>query len=114
MPLLNVTQTKHVSASIRLAETTATRIDQYVAFVRGQDDSEVEADQIIEEGVLYAFGQDRDFQKYLKTPGAQKVTPSLRIRKPAASDAAEPPARKAAIPPPSPLQTPTSVAGSRT
>jgi hypothetical protein len=34
MPLLEVTQTRHVSASLRLTDTTALLLDQYAAFIR--------------------------------------------------------------------------------
>jgi hypothetical protein len=42
------------------------------------------------------FSKDRDFQEFLKTSLAGQVAPSLRIRKAAAADAAEPPERKPA------------------
>ena len=32
MPLLEIIQTRHISASIRLDEATATQVDQYAAF----------------------------------------------------------------------------------
>jgi hypothetical protein len=113
MPLLEVTQTKHVSASIRLTDTTAIRIDQYVAFCRRQSpDNIVEADQIIEKAVTYAFGQDREFQQFLKLPEAQKVAPTLRVRKPTANEA-EPAAKKPVPPTVSTTQSVASVAGSK-
>ena len=34
MPLLEVVQTRQISASIRLTDTTATQVDQYAAFIR--------------------------------------------------------------------------------
>ena len=33
MPLLEVIQTRQISASIRLTDTTATQVDQYAAFI---------------------------------------------------------------------------------
>ena len=33
MPLLEVSQSRHISASIRLDETTAAQVDQYAAFI---------------------------------------------------------------------------------
>jgi hypothetical protein len=33
MPLLEVNQTRHLSASIRLTDTTASQVDQYAAFI---------------------------------------------------------------------------------
>ncbi len=43
MPLLEVTQTRHLSASIRLTDSTATQVDQYAAFIRASADDVVEA-----------------------------------------------------------------------
>ena len=90
MPLLEVIQTRHVSASIRLTDTTATQVDQYAAFIHAS------ADDVVEQALAYVFSKDRDFQEFLKTPEAQQVTPTLRIRKAPANDAAEPPAKKPA------------------
>ena len=90
MPLLEVTQIRHISASIRLTDTTATQVDQYAAFI------EASADDVIEQALTYVFSKDRDFQEFLKTSQANHVTPTLRIRKVPATDAAEPPAKKPA------------------
>ncbi len=83
MPLLEVTQTRYVSASIRLRDTTAAQVDQYAAFIQAS------ADDVVEQAVAYVFSKDRDFQEFLKTPQAQRVTPTLRIRRAAVSDAVE-------------------------
>jgi hypothetical protein len=114
MPLLEVTQTRHVSASIRLTDATAIRIDQYVAFCKSQaPDNLVEADQIVEKAVIYAFGQDREFQQFLQSPEAQAVKPTLRIRKPAANEVAEPASKKPASAALPASQTPALAAGSK-
>jgi hypothetical protein len=42
MPLLEVIQTRHVSASIRLDEVTATQVDQYAAFIHATADDVVD------------------------------------------------------------------------
>ena len=83
MPLLEVTQTRYVSASIRLRDTTAMQVDQYAAFIKAS------ADDVVEQAVTYVFSKDRDFQEFLKTPQAQRITPTLRIRRAAVSDAVE-------------------------
>ena len=88
MPLLEVTQSRHISASIRLDETTATQVDQYAAFIHAR------ADDVVEQALAYVFSKDRDFQEFLKTPQAAHVTPTLRIRRAAASDAVEQAPRK--------------------
>ncbi|MDQ2843196.1 MAG: hypothetical protein M3Y72_19595 [Acidobacteriota bacterium] len=90
MPLLEVTQTRQVSASIRLTDTTATQVDQYAAFIHAC------ADDVVEQALTYVFSKDRDFQEFLKMPEARQVASTLRIRKAPAPEAAEPPAKKSA------------------
>ena len=107
MALLEVVQTRQISASVRLTDTTATQVDQYAAFIRAS------ADDVVEQALAYVFAKDRDFQEFLKSPDAQRITPTLRIRKPAANDAVDGPARKPVHSAPSPAQTTTSVAGSK-
>jgi hypothetical protein len=84
MPLLEVIQIHHVNASIRLTEPTASQLDQYAAFIHAT------ADEVIDQALAYVFSKDRDFQEFLRSPEAQRITPTLRVRKAVASDAAEP------------------------
>jgi hypothetical protein len=107
MPLLEVTQTRHISASIRLTDATATLTDQYAAFIHAS------ADEVVEQALAYVFSKDRDFQEFLKSPDAKRITPTLRVRRAATNDAAEPPAKKPAIGVQSSVQTPAVVAGSK-
>jgi hypothetical protein len=107
MPLLEVTQTRHISASIRLTDTTATLTDQYAAFIHAS------ADDVVEQALAYVFSKDRDFQEFLKTPDARQVASTLRIRKAPAPEASEPPARKPANGVHPAALTPAVVAGSR-
>ena len=88
MPLLEVVQTRQISASIRLTDTTATQVDQYAAFIRAC------ADDVVEQALAYVFSKDRDFQDFLKTPEARKVVSTLRIRKVPAAEASQPPDQK--------------------
>jgi len=90
MPLLEVNQSRHISASIRLEEATATQVDQYAAFIRAS------ADDVVDNALNYVFSKDRDFQEFLKTPQAQKVAPTLRIRRTVASDVVEQATKKPA------------------
>ena len=83
MPLLEVSQSRHISASIRLDETTAAQVDQYAAFIHAC------ADDVVEQALAYIFSKDRDFQEFLKTPQATHVTPTLRVRRAAVPDAVE-------------------------
>jgi hypothetical protein len=90
MPLLEITQTRQISASIRLEEATATQVDQYAAFLHAS------ADDVVDKALNYVFSKDRDFQDFLKTPQAKQVASTLRIRKAPSNDAVEQPAKKPA------------------
>src|ERR1700712_2866664 len=103
MPLLEVIQSKQVSASIRLSESTATQVDQYAAFISAC------ADDVVEQALTYVFSKDRDFQDFLKSPEARKVASTLRIRKVPAAEACPPASPK---PLPSPIAAPVSQAKS--
>jgi len=107
MPLLEVTQTRYVSASIRLTDTTALQLDQYAAFIHAS------ADEVMEQALAYVFVKDRDFQEFVKSPEARRITPTLRVRRAAANDAVEPPARKPVPAVSSAANTPAVVVGSK-
>jgi hypothetical protein len=92
MPLLEVVQTRQISASIRLTDATATQVDQYAAFIRAC------ADDVVEQALTYVFSKDRDFQDFLKTPEARQVSSTLRVRKAPIAEASEPAQRPAAVP----------------
>jgi hypothetical protein len=83
MPLLEVVQTRYVSASIRLTDTTAMQVDQYAAFIHAS------ANEVMEQALAYVFAKDRDFQDFLKSPEARRVTPTLRVRRATGLDAPE-------------------------
>jgi len=107
MPLLEVTQTRQVSASIRLNDSTALQVDQYAAFIRAS------ADEVVEQALAYVFSKDRDFQDFLKLPESRKVATTLRVRRAPVSAVAEPPAKKHASGAQSAVQTAATVAGSK-
>jgi hypothetical protein len=107
MPLLEVTQTRHLSASIRLTDTTAMQVDQYAAFIRAS------ANDVVEQALAYVFSKDREFQEFLRTPEAQRITPTLRVRRAAANEVAEPSVKKPVSAASSASQTPAVVAGSK-
>jgi hypothetical protein len=75
MPLLEIVQTRQITATIRLDETTAGQIDQYAAFLHAT------ADEVVDKALAYVFAKDRDFQEFLRTPEAARVPQSLRIRR---------------------------------
>ena len=75
MPLLEINQSRHISASVRLDESTAAQVDQYAAFIHAS------ADDVVDKALNYVFSKDRDFQDFLKTPQAKQVASTLRVRK---------------------------------
>ncbi len=81
MPLIEVIQSRQISASVRLDETTATQVDQYAAFIHAS------ADDVVDKALNYVFSKDRDFQDFLKTPQAAHVTKALRVRRAVIPDA---------------------------
>ena len=91
MPLLEIIQTRQISATIRVDETTAEQIDQYAAFLHAS------ADEVVDKALAYVFAKDRDFQEFLRTPEAASVVQSLRIRRTqqngAATDAVQQPVK---------------------
>jgi hypothetical protein len=107
MPLLEVVQTKHLSASIRLTDSTATQVDQYAAFIKAS------ANDVVEQALAYVFSKDREFQEFLRTPEAQRITPTLRVRRGNGNDAVEPGTKKPIISASSAAQAPASAAGSK-
>src|ERR1700679_813127 len=75
MPLLEIIQTRQISATIRVDETTAEQIDQYASFLHAS------ADEVVDKALTYVFAKDRDFQEFLRTPEAGRPVHSLRIRR---------------------------------
>ena len=90
MPLLEVIQTRQISASVRLDEATAAQVDQYAAFIHAS------ADDVVDKALNYVFSKDKDFQEFLRTPQAQQVTPTLRIRRSTPPEAVEQATKKPA------------------
>jgi hypothetical protein len=85
MPLLEISQIRYISASIRLDESTAEQVDQYAAFAHAS------ADDVVDKALNYVFSKDRDFQDFLKTPQAKQVASTLRVRKGPNKDAKDTP-----------------------
>jgi hypothetical protein len=74
MPLLEIRPTKKVTALCTLEESTATMVNQYAAFVQAK------GDDVVNKALEYAFGQDKEFQKYR---AANPSAPSaLRVKFP--------------------------------
>lgn len=107
MPLLEVNQTRQVSASIRLTDTTATQVDQYAHFIHAS------ADDVVEQALAYVFSKDRDFQEFLKTSEAREVAATLRIRKAPAAGTPEALPKKPTVAAQSAAQTLADAVGSK-
>src|SRR5258708_35926268 len=90
MPLLEVIQSRQISASVRLDEATAAQVDQYAAFIHAS------ADEVVDKALDYVFSKDRDFQEFLKTPQASQVSSTLRVRKVPSNGATVQPSKKPA------------------
>jgi hypothetical protein len=75
MPLLTVTASKKIDATLRLEESTAKMIDRYAAFLK------VSADDVVDKGMEYIFTKDKDFQQHLEKQPDLQVPASLRIKK---------------------------------
>src|SRR5260370_6429056 len=91
MPLLEINQTRYITACVRLDESTAEQVDQYAAFVHAS------VDDVVDKALNYVFSKDRDFQDFLKTPQARQIASTLRVRKGPSKDAngaAEQPAKR--------------------
>src|SRR5580658_2008874 len=84
MPLLEINQTRHICASVRLDEVTATQVDQYATFIHAS------ADDVVDKALDYVFSKDREFQEYLKTARSSDAVPTLRVRRSGNGDASEP------------------------
>src|ERR1700685_3165745 len=90
MPLLEINQSRHICASVRLDEVTATQVNQYAAFIHAS------ADDVVDKALNYVFSKDRDFQDFLKTAHAKQGVPALRVRKAASIGAMEHPPKQLA------------------
>jgi hypothetical protein len=75
VPLLEIVQTRQVSATIRLDESIAEQIDQYADFLHASPD------EVIDKALAYVFAKDRDFQEFLRTPEPSRAAQSLRVRR---------------------------------
>ena len=92
MALLEIAQTRQITATIRLDDKIAAQVDQYAAFIHAP------ADEVINHALDYVFSKDRDFQDFLKSADAAAAVPSLRIRRvpqPAEQQGKAPRARRA-------------------
>jgi hypothetical protein len=88
MPLLEINQTRRITAFVRLDESTAIQIDQYAAFLKAP------ADEVVDKALVYVFAKDRDFQDFLRTKEAAQAPKSLRIRHTPRDTSSQSPSRR--------------------
>jgi hypothetical protein len=67
----------------------------------------------VEQALAYVFSKDRDFQEFLKSAEARKITPTLRVRRTPMVEPTEEPPKKPASSAANGSTPPTSVAGSK-
>ena len=83
MPLLEIAESKKITAIVTIEEATAKQVDQYAAFTKGSPDDVVQA------ALTYIFTKDKDFQKFCEEHSAAKPKTTLRLKR-AASAGAKP------------------------
>jgi hypothetical protein len=75
MPLIEVTQTRRVTAHVRFNEPVVTQINQYAAFIGATPD------EVINKGLEYLFEKDRDFAAFRATEKCKDVPELLKPRR---------------------------------
>ena len=75
MPLLEITTSRKVTATVSLEEPTANLVNQYAVFTK------VAADDVVNKALEYVFTKDKDFQKYMETSNDAKPVHPLRIKR---------------------------------
>jgi hypothetical protein len=91
MPLLEITQSHKVTASIALEESTAKSVDSYAAFMKAS------ADDVVNKALDYVFSKDKEFQQFLQTTTEIKSPQPLRIKASAHGNAKGKRGRKASV-----------------
>jgi hypothetical protein len=69
MPLLEVNHIRHISASVRLDESTAAQVDQYAAFIHAS------ADDVVDKALNYVFSKDRDARTFRRRHRLSRLPP---------------------------------------
>ena len=69
-PLLELVQSKKVTATVTLEQSTAELVDRYAQYVNGG------ADEVVDKALNYVFSKDKDFQKYAEENKGEAKAPS--------------------------------------
>ena len=104
MPLLEITTSRKVTATVSLEEPTANLVNQYAAFTR------VAADDVVNKALEYVFTKDKDFQKFIGTSNDAKPIHPLRIKRSNGDAPKGKPGRKPATSVAAPMATPIAIA----
>jgi hypothetical protein len=74
-PLLELVQSKKVTATVTLEQSTAELVDRYAQYVSGP------ADEVVDKALNYVFSKDKDFQKFTEeNKGEPKPVQPLRCK----------------------------------
>ena len=107
MPLLEITTSRKVTATVSLEEPTANLVNQYAAFTR------VAADEVVNKALEYVFTKDKDFQKFIGSPNDAKPIHALRIKRNGDDRPKGKPGRKPATSIPVPAAIPSAIAATK-
>jgi hypothetical protein len=88
MPLIEVNQTRRVTANVRFDDVIVVQINQYAAFIKASPD------EVINKGLEYLFSKDRDFAAFRASDESKQVPALLRPRKAAVPIAPKTAAKK--------------------
>jgi hypothetical protein len=75
MPLIEVIQTRRVTAHVRFNEPVVAQINQYAAFIGATPD------EVINKGLEYLFDKDRDFAAFRISDKGKDVPELLKPRR---------------------------------
>jgi len=104
MPLLEITTSRKVTATVSLEEPTANLVNQYAAFTR------VAADDVVNKALEYVFTKDKDFQRFIGAPNDAKPIHRCVSSVMATIDQKGKPGRKPTTSVPAPTATPIAIA----
>ncbi|MHB1702189.1 MAG: hypothetical protein ACYCSN_19050 [Acidobacteriaceae bacterium] len=104
MPLLEITTSRKITATVSLEEPTANLVNQYAAFTR------VAADDVVNKALEYVFTKDKDFQKFIGSTNDARPIHPLRIKRNADDKSKGKPGRKPATSVASPTPIPVAIA----
>lgn len=76
MPLLDIAESKKITAIASIEEATAKNVDLYAAFTKGSPDD------VVNGALDYIFSKDKDFVKFREENPNAKPKTALRVKRP--------------------------------